>query len=237
MRAAFVSAAFTAFAVSACLSSSSTDTPHGSAVDHGRALFADPKASPSQSNTFACATCHRGEQATTSIQPGAPLGGVTARRSFWGGQRLDLLESVNDCRTFFMDARAPWTRDDEDARAMYAYLSQLPPTSTEPARFTVVSPSALPPGDAKRGAIAYDLACKTCHGTAHDGAGRLATFIPSLPDEVVREHSSLAPADLRLVFIGKARMGAFRGGGSMPPFSREVLVDEDLAGILAYFGL
>jgi mono/diheme cytochrome c family protein len=37
--------------------------------------------------------------------------------------------------------------------------------------------------------------------------------------------------------VSKARAGAFRGGGSMPPFSREVLADEDLAGILAYFAL
>jgi mono/diheme cytochrome c family protein len=236
MRVGVVSLAF-AFAVSACLSSSTIETAPGRAVDHGRALFEDPKASPSASNTFTCATCHRGEQATTTIEPGAPLGGVTARRSFWGGQRLDLLESVNDCRAFFMDARAPWTADDEDARAMYAFLSQLPPTTAEPVPFTVVQPSDLPAGDAKRGAIAYDLACKTCHGSAHDGAGRLATFIPILPDEVVRGHASLAPPDLRLVFIGKARMGAFRGGGSMPPFSREVLADEDLAGILAFFGL
>jgi mono/diheme cytochrome c family protein len=226
-----------AFVVSACLSSSSSETPRGNAVDHGRALFADPKASPSVSNAFTCATCHRGEQATTAISPGAPLGGVTARKRFCGGQRLDLLESVNDCRMFFMDARAPWTSDDEDARAMYAYLSQLPSASTEPVPFTVVSPSDLPTGDAKRGAIAYDLACKTCHGTAHDGAGRLATFIPILPDDVVRGHASLTPKDLRLVFVGKVRMGAFRGGGSMPPFSREVLADEDLAGLVAFFGL
>jgi thiosulfate dehydrogenase len=223
--------------LSACLSSSSADPPRGTAVDHGRALFADPKASSSASNAFACATCHRAEEATTALAPGAPLGGVTARTRFWGGQRLDLLESVNDCRMFFMDARAPWTADDEDARAMYAYLAQLPPTATAPVAFTVVSPADLPAGDGRRGAIAYDLACKTCHGTPHDGAGRLATFVPVLPDEVVRGHASLTPAQLRLVFIGKVRMGAFRGGGSMPPFSHEVLADEDLAGLVAFFGL
>ena len=236
MRGALVSLA-SAFLVSACLSSSSTETAHGSAVEHGRVLFETRRHPPPRATRSACATCHRGEQATAAIEPGAPLGGVTARRSFWGGQRLDLLESVNDCRAFFMDARAPWTADDEDARAMYAYLSQLPPASAAPVPFTVVQPTDLPAGDAKRGAIAYDLACKTCHGTTHDGAGRLATFIPILPEEVVRGHASLTPADLRLVFIGKARMGAFRGGGSMPPFSREVLADEDLAGIVAFFGL
>lgn len=234
MRLALVAACL---ALSACVSSSSEDPPRGTAADHGRALFADPKASPSASNAFACATCHHAEGASTTLAPGAPLGGVTARTRFWGGQHVDLLESVNDCRMFFMDARAPWTTGDEDARAMYAYLADLPPIATAPVAFTVVSPGDLPAGDAKRGAIAYDLACKTCHGTPHEGAGRLASFIPVLPDEVVRGHTSLTPQQLRLVFIGKARLGAFRGGGSMPPFSREVLADDDLAGLVAFFGL
>ena len=123
---------------------------------------------------------------------------------------------------------------------MYAFLAQLATTAPGPQVFTLVSnPIDLPAGDPKRGAIAYDLACKTCHGTVHDGAGKLATFIPVLPDEVVRSHAplSLSPAQLRLVFVTKARLGAFRGGGSMPPFSREVLADDDLAGILAFFAL
>lgn len=225
-----------AFTLTACVSSSG-DPDRGSAVDHGRALFDDPKASTSASNAFTCATCHVGDRPTTRIEPGAPLAGVVARKSFWGGQRLDLLESVNDCRSFFMDARTPWTAGDEDARAMFAFLSQLPGAAVAPVPFTVVTPVDLPLGDARRGSIAYDLACKSCHGTAHDGTGSLASFIPALPDEVVRGHASLAPADLRVVFIGKVRMGAFRGGGSMPPFSREVLSDEDLAGIVAFFGL
>ena len=110
-------------------------------------------------------------------------------------------------------------------------------TLAAPVAFTVVSPTDLPTGDAKRGDIAFDLACRTCHGSAHDGAGRLATFIPVLPDDIVRGHAMLTPEKLRLVSIGKARMGAFRGGGSMPPFSREVLADDTLAGIAAFFGL
>ena len=229
-------------ASTACVASSSDpEIVHGTAVDHGRALFADPKASSSASNTFTCATCHREEAGAplpSRIDPGAALGGATSRKTFWGGQRVDLLESINDCRTFFMDARIPWTTDDEDARAMYAFLAQLAPATPDPIPFTVVgNPVDLSAGDPKRGAIAYDLACKTCHGSVHDGSGRLATFIPLLPDDVVRSHASLPPAQLRLVFVGKARLGAFRGGGSMPPFSREVLADEDLAGILAYFAL
>ena len=68
-------------------------------------------------------------------------------------------------------------------------------------------------------------------------SGRLAAFISTLPDEVVRSHAELSPAQLRLVFVTKARTGAFRGGGSMPPFSRGALVDDDLAGILGDFAL
>jgi mono/diheme cytochrome c family protein len=227
----------------ACSSSSEPEIVHGSAVDHGRALFDDPTTSSSASNTFTCATCHRQDASSpgpTRLDPGAVLGGVTSRKTFWGGQRVDLLESINDCRSFFMDARTPWTTDDEDARAMYAFLAQLAPAAPASLPFTVVeNPVDLSSGDAKRGALAYDLACKTCHGAVHEGAGKLATFIPVLPDEVVRTHAplSLSPAQLRLVFVTKARLGAFRGGGSMPPFSREVLADDDLAGILAFFGL
>lgn len=245
---AFVVPALAALAIAvasfACSSSSSDpEIVHGTAVDHGRALFNDPKASSSASNAFTCATCHRDDAATpglTRLDPGAVLGGVTSRKTFWGGQRVDLLDSINDCRSFFMDARTPWTTDDEDARAMYAFLAQLAPGAPAALPFTVVeSPVDLPAGDPKRGAIAYDLACKTCHGSVHDGGGKLATFIPVLPDEVVRTHASLAlsPSQLRLVFVTKARLGAFRGGGSMPPFSREVLADDDLAGILAFFAL
>jgi mono/diheme cytochrome c family protein len=241
-RVGLALAAVLSVTVAACLGSE-PESGHGTAVDHGRALFADPKASPSASNAFACGTCHRAEQSTvTRLEPGAPLVGVTERKSFWGGQRVDLLESINDCRAFFMDARTPWTRDDEDARAMYAFLAQLAPLSPATSSagavpFTVVMPVDLSSGDRQRGALAYDLACKGCHGTVHDGSGRLATFIPVLPDQVVAEHAALTPAELRVVFVTKARSGAFRGGGSMPPFSREVLSDEDLAGIVAFFGL
>jgi mono/diheme cytochrome c family protein len=209
-----------------CSSSKQTETVHADAVEHGRALFDDPKASPSVSNVFACGTCHRSGEASSAdisrLDPGAPLGGVTMRRSFWGG--------------------APWTTDDEDARAMYAFLAQLGPAAGStgagaPVPFTIVQPVDLPPGDPTRGAAAFELACKQCHGSVHDGANKLAEFIPALPDEVLSTHGGLTPVVLRNVFIGKARAGAFRGGGSMPPFSSEVLSDADLAGIVAYFGL
>jgi thiosulfate dehydrogenase len=210
-----------------------------SAAAHGRALFDDPRASPNASNAFACGTCHHVEPTAASVDPGAPLGGATRRRAFWGGQRVDLLEAINDCRVFFMDAPRPWTADDEDARAMYAFLDKLPPTTPEAVPFTLVAPADLPAGDPKRGAAVYARACQRCHGELHTGEGRLATFIPEMPDAVIAEHPKLAPRsrELRLVVIGKARSGAFRGTGSMPPFSREALSDQDLAGLLALFDL
>ena len=228
------------FVLAACSSGRTTDKGRGSAVEHGRALFDDRRASPNASNAFSCGTCHRAEKTFARIDPGGALGGVTSRRSFWAGQRVDLLEAINDCRTFFMDAPRPWTVEDEDARATYAFLAQLPPSPSDRIPFTLVPAADLPRGDPKRGSSAYALACKGCHGTLHEGVGRLTTFIPLLPDEVIKEHAAIAapgsPA-LRLVFVSKIRGGAFRSGGSMPPFSREALADEDVAGILALFAL
>lgn len=212
-------------------------TLHGSAVEHGRSLFADPRASTSPSNAFSCATCHPGEGTEGRIPSGADLAGVTTRRSFWGGQRVDLLDAINDCRLSFMDAPAPWKASDEDAKAMWAYLASRPGASA-PAPFTVVFEAPdLPPGDPGRGKVAYDLACRGCHGALHDGEGRLAVFVPRLPDDVNAAHATFAPADRRRVFRQKIRTGAFgSGAGSMPPFSREVLSDGDVAALLAYLG-
>jgi thiosulfate dehydrogenase len=213
------------------------ETVRGTAEDRGRALFADPRASPSASNPFACATCHPGEARSDRIFPGADLAGVTARASLWGGQRLDLLEAINDCRLSFMDAPAPWTKEDEDARAMYAYLASRGGSSA-PAPFDVVLRAPdLPRGDATRGKTAYRLACEVCHGAAHGGDGRIASFVPRLPEDVDAQHASLSRADRRLAYVRKIREGAFRdAAGSMPPFSREALSDDDVAGLLAFLG-
>lgn len=208
-----------------------------SAVEHGRALFSDPHTSPSPSNVFSCATCHPGEGADGRIYPGASLAGATSRTSFWGGARVDLLESINDCRVSFMDARTPWTREDEDARAMFAYLSTQTGASTPPPFSIVYTAPDVSPGDARRGESAYARACSPCHGSIHEGKGRLVFFAPVLPDEVVVQHATLSPLDRRLVFLRKIREGAFVSPvGSMPPFSREALSDDDVAGILSYLG-
>ena len=63
---------------------------------------------------------------------------------------------------------------------------------------------------------------------------------PTMADpnaRAVDKRAGIHNSRLRRVFVTKARTGAFRGGGSMPPFSREALVDDDLAGILGDFAL
>ena len=217
------------------------ETDHARAADHGRALFSDRAASPSASNPFSCATCHPGGDVPSHLFAGGSLAGVTTRTSFWGGRENDLLRSVNDCRASFMDAPAPWTADDDDARAMYAFLSTFggPP---DPVAFTLDEPpiADILPGDADHGAIVFAAACKTCHGTLHDGTGRVASFVPALPDEVIAQHAplGLSAVALRDVFVQKIRRGgADTPGQSMPPFSRETISDDDVAGLVAMFGL
>jgi thiosulfate dehydrogenase len=220
----------------ACSSATEQASVHGSAIDHGKALFQDPSASSSPSNAFSCATCHAVPPAPASrVFPGGSLAGATGRTTFWGGQENDLLRSINDCRAFFMDAPHPWTDEDEDARAVYAYLASLPGDGTPVAFTPVEAVTDLPPGNPVLGEAVFREACMTCHGSVHDGARRIATFVPRLPDDTAATHGT--GASLRLAFIEKARHGAFVSGGSMAPFSLEALSDARLADLLAYLGL
>jgi thiosulfate dehydrogenase len=237
-RAATIGCALTLSALAGCETTVDVTVVHVTALERGRALFEDVHASPSTNNHFACSTCHPGEPPTERLYTGAPLGGATARTSFWGGARRDLLEAINDCRVSFMDAHAPWTSTDESAVALFAYLQSLP-GSSEAVPFTVTRVAGdLPAGDPVRGRAVYAIACETCHGAVHTGTGRLAHFIPVLPDEVDASHTDLSLTDRRLVFLRKVREGAFVSNtpSSMAPFSLEVLSDADLAAVLALLG-
>lgn len=197
----------------------------GGAVEHGRALFEDPHTSSSPSNVFTCSTCHASD--AEHLRPGYRLDGATTRPSFWGGQRIDLLEAINDCRLSFMDAPRPWTKDDEDARAIFAFLASLPGTN-DALPFDVEPRDPPGGGDPARGADVYARACKLCHGALRDGANRLVPFAPILP---------ITPAGDRAFYVRRVRRGAFASAsGSMPPFSREALSDEDLSALLAFLG-
>jgi thiosulfate dehydrogenase len=212
--------------------------PEG-AVARGRALFADPAVSPSASNRFACATCHDTGEATAHRKPGAALAGATMRRTFWGGQENDLLRSVNACLRYFMLSNVALEATAPSARALYAFLESLEPGSPEPVPFTIVREiSELPRSDGREGSTLFRLACEHCHGAAGSGAGRLTKAAPVLPEQTILAHDGYSPRVLRLVFIEKTRHGGFLGyGGSMPPFSREVLSDAELAAILEYLGI
>jgi thiosulfate dehydrogenase len=218
---------------------------HGTAVDHGKAIFEDPGVSGTELNTYSCATCHSAEGITPPdiVLPGGSLTGVTKRPHYWGGQELDLLRAVNACLYYFMLDDAPWTPEEEPARALYAFLDSISQGSegTGPTPFTVVvAIEDLPQGDAKQGEEAYRRACAHCHGSRHAGAGKLVERAPTLPDQTLEDHplGEYTSDERRLVFVEKARHGAFLAyTGTMPPFSAEVLPDEDLADILSYLDL
>lgn len=226
-----------------CSSDPEPKVVHRTAAEYGAALFRDPKIAGSSVNAYSCSTCHAttAEAQGDAILPGAPLAGVTARPSYWGGQEMDLLRSINHCLYYFMLKDEPWTADDVEARAMYAYLDSLPKTAAEAQPFTVAYLVAdVPGGDAQKGADLYDRACASCHGDAHNGAGRLVQWAPVLPEQVFEEHpsSQYTALDRRLVFIEKTRHGGFvLYGGQMPPFSYERLSDEDLGALLSYLGV
>lgn len=214
---------------------------HGNAVEHGAFLFSNHDASPSSENRFACSTCHSARGTDPRVLTGAALGGATKRPRYWGGTVLDLLVAINACRIQFMDAHDPWTENDEDAKAMYAYLVSLPDVAADAVPFTVVRTVAdVPAGDASRGKDVYERACQTCHGAAHSAEGRLEEKIPLLPEDTKKAHApefGYTPQDVRIVVIEKIRHGGFLGyGGAMPPYSREALDDGKVADVLAYLG-
>lgn len=228
-----------------CSSEPEIEMVEGSAVDHGAALFRDPMVSGTKFNPYACSTCHEANagDAGDAILPGAPLAGAISRPSYWGGGQLDLLAAINDCLYYFMLKSQPWTPEDVDARAMYAWIESLPASgnAVEAVPFTPVYELAdAPPGDAARGADLYRRACASCHGAAKTGANRLTERAPILPDQTLDEHplDEYTPLERRLVFVEKVRHGTFVGyGGTMPPFSKEKLSDQDLGDILTFLAL
>ena len=228
-----------------CTSPPETKVVQGTAIEHGEALFHDASLAKNSLNTCSCATCHEaspGEAARVSLA-GAPLAGALKRPSYWGGQELELLSSINDCLYYFMLKTTPWTAEDDEARAVYAYLESLPSdgAAAKAAPFTVVYQlSDTPNGNPTAGEEVYNRACITCHGAAHTGAGRLVPRAPPLPEPTLAEHPlpRYTALERRLVFVEKIRHGGFAGyAGQMPPFSKEVLSDDDLGNLFGFLGL
>jgi len=216
----------------------------GSAADHGKALFSDPTITETSANSFSCATCHAtSADAAGPILPGAPLAGVTRRASYWGGMELELLRSVNHCLYYFMLSSRTWSAEEERAEATFAYLDALPAGPEDEAEWAFTVPvqiTAPPAGDAAAGASVYTRACQNCHGDVKTGEGRLVARAPILPDQTLAEHplGTYTAEQRRLVFVQKTRHGGFLGyGGQMPPFSLEVLSDEQMADLLSFLGV
>jgi thiosulfate dehydrogenase len=207
------------------------------AVDAGAALFADPRLSTSDFNAVSGATCHDidDDDDDGRIVPGHPLRDAVFRPTWWGGNALSLKDAVDHCLVFFM-REAPLEATSPQSRALYEYL--LSTSTTRPAAALPLSivenVASLPRGDPRRGAEVYDLACKSCHGDAFTGIGRLNDLISVVPDDSV-SFAEESGFPLSVVIIEKVRHGPFFGvGGTMPPFSTERLSDEDLSALIGF---
>jgi len=234
-RFAATAGALCSLLLSACGSSSEP-----SAVERGRQLFESKALSQSRLNDYTCASCHDLVASTPpSKKAGGALAGVTLRSTFWNDQEADLLSSINACRNFFMSDNQPLSATDDRARSLYAYLQSLEPGDAAPIPFTVVTTiDPLPRGDATHGELLFAQTCLYCHGTTHDGAGRLSERMPILPEDTLVAHAQYTPRIQRLVFTEKIRHGLFLGyGGVMPPFSKELLSDADVSDLLEFLGV
>ena len=216
-----------------------------SAADHGEALVGDATITNTAFNQMSCSTCHDARAGDgDGKKAGAPLAGALSRPTYWGGTEDTLLGSINACLYYFMLANDPWTGEEEEAKAIYAYLEDLDENAGDDAKaaqpFTIGPVDAPTTGNKVRGESLYADVCADCHGSKSTGKDRLVDRAPILPDDTLKAHPdpTYTASDRRLVFIEKTRHGGFRGyGGQMPPISEEVLSDEDLGDILAYLGV
>jgi thiosulfate dehydrogenase len=212
-----------------------------SAAEYGEKLFSDPALSDAASNRVSCTDCHS-TTLETSFLSGGSLKGVTKRPSYWGGAEIDLLRSINHCRYYFMAANVYWTGDEDEAVATYAFLESISQDEegAAPQPFELGEVKDPKPGDAARGSKVFDAACRSCHGAPSSGLGAIVPSADRLPQDTLAAHPEpeYSDEDRRLVFVEKTRHGGFLGyGGTMPPFSLNVLSDEDLADLLTFLRL
>lgn len=217
-----------------------TEVVELTAVEHGERLFCDPAVSGAAQNRTACIDCHDVSTSRTRPVPGVPLAGATQRPSYWGGQESTLLRAMNACLYYFMSSASPWTGEEKEARAIFAYLESLGPGDASAQDFTIGELRDPGDGDGERGEAIFRGACATCHGAVNSGFGALVPSSPRLPVDWLADHPSpeYDDAERRLVFVEKTRHGGFLGyGGQMPPLPLEALSDQDLADVLAYLGV
>lgn len=209
-------------------------------ADVGRRLFADPRFSDSDFNSFACVTCHETTDDATGLRVASPLNDVVGRGSWWGGYTPRLLDAVDFCNVFFMRGD-PIDPTSPRARALYEYLVAISPADAgdvAPRPLTwVENVGSLARGDPRRGEVVWDAACRGCHGAPITGEGRLDDRVSAVPG-ASQEFADANGFEVDLVVTEKVRHGQFFGvGGNMPPFSRESLSDEDLGALIAFLGI
>lgn len=207
------------------------------AKDIGAQLFDDARTSDAESNTFACSTCHTVDDAAPAGAAGGSLTGVASRARFWGGNVTSLFDATNVCVTFFMRGSA-LTKTEPKSRALFEYLASISTTDATPTQALTIAENVttLPRGRASAGHAVWDASCRNCHGDIRSGNGRIsdsASLVPQASEEFAVVVNF--PADL--VITEKVRHGNFFGvGGTMPPFSLEVLSDAQLGDLLSYLG-
>ena len=96
-----------------------TNTDRGKVVESYRDAL-DLKADAGRGKAVfmkTCATCHRAgpTPGDDRVLPGAELGGVTERPSYWGGAEVDLLRALGYCQTRFMGVDAPLSASTAEA--------------------------------------------------------------------------------------------------------------------------
>lgn len=209
--------------------------PERFSAERGRALFGDPDLAGVPSNETTCSTCHATSASDPRLLPGAGLAGVISRESYWGGEVTDLRAAINVCLFQFMRAtsRTRLSSTDPDGLDLLAYLESLGEGNTAPLAFSLPSTleTDVAAGDVDSGASLYERGCRSCHGDASTGTGRPSAQAPVIPTDTVAEHMEATEE----VFIAKLRHGSFYGiGGNMPPFSTEVLSDQDVRDLVSF---
>lgn len=238
-----------ALAVALALAGCGVTERTGTLAERGAELARDPTVTRSQYNRFACTTCHaeRAGDAAGRVLPGAVLAGAARRPTYWGGEVLHLREAVERCWVYFMrGVRADL--DGPNGAALSAWIESLSEGDAgvaDAVPFTVPRVARdLPGGDPARGRAVYARACQSCHGALGTGAGRVSPLVAVIPGDTLAEHCSGQPpvgvTDLptytRTTVYQKTRHGSFLGyGGTMPPFSTEVLTEEQVADLVSLF--
>jgi mono/diheme cytochrome c family protein len=154
----------------------------------------------------ACTACHKLKDRDGGIAPDLSYEGLI-RDGDWLGDHF------KNPRSRVPDSIMPAFRfPDEDFQRLSAYLGSL---KTPP-----------PPAAAN---TTYTTLCARCHGEKGDGNGKVAWYIDPSPRDFTK--TAFMTSKPRARFIRSIQEGV--GGTSMPPW-KQLLKDEQVAGVLDY---